>query len=97
MPWSPCGPSRARRVLPRPDCSGGRRGCRQTPEPARSIKCGLRPTVVVALSAVPTDVTVRYRRAVEKLRFLADRCQWTTRLPADEPFLHEAYVFGEIL
>ncbi|MGH3918668.1 MAG: DUF7711 family protein [Egibacteraceae bacterium] len=47
---------------------------------------------------MPTDnVTVRYRRAVEKLRFLADRCQWTTRLPADEPFLHEAYVFGEIL
>lgn len=42
-------------------------------------------------------MTVRYLRAVERLRFLADRCQWTTRLPLDEPFLQEAYVFGEIL
>lgn len=40
---------------------------------------------------------MRYRRAVEKLRFLADRCQWTTRLPVDEPFLQDAYVFGEVL
>lgn len=40
---------------------------------------------------------MRYRRAVEKLRELADACQRTTRLPLDEPFLHEAYVFGDVL
>lgn len=40
---------------------------------------------------------MRYRRAVEKLRLLADACQSTTRLPLDEPFLWEAYVFGEVL
>ncbi|HEY1574294.1 MAG TPA: hypothetical protein VGG05_23350 [Pseudonocardiaceae bacterium] len=39
---------------------------------------------------------MRYRRAVERLRLLADVCQWTTRLPVDEPFLREAYVFGEV-
>lgn len=40
---------------------------------------------------------MRYRRVVEKLRVLADSCQWTTRLPIEEPFLREAYVFGEVL
>jgi hypothetical protein len=40
---------------------------------------------------------MRYRRAVEKLRALAELCQHTTRAPTDEPFLHEAYVFGELL
>jgi hypothetical protein len=41
---------------------------------------------------------MRYRRAVEKLRILADACQHTTRWPPeDEPFLREAYVFGEML
>jgi hypothetical protein len=40
---------------------------------------------------------MRYRRAVEKLRLLADACQWTTRLPIEEPFLQEGYVFGEVL
>ena len=40
---------------------------------------------------------MRYHRAVEKLRVLADACQWTTRLPSDEPFLQEAYVFGDLL
>ena len=40
---------------------------------------------------------MRYRRAVEKLRELADACQWTTRLPSEEPFLCEAYVFGDVL
>lgn len=40
---------------------------------------------------------MRYRRAVEKLRVLADACQSTTRLPVDEPFLQEAYVFGDVL
>jgi hypothetical protein len=40
---------------------------------------------------------MRYRRAVEKLRELADACQWTTRLPQEDPFLCEGYVFGEVL
>jgi hypothetical protein len=40
---------------------------------------------------------MRYTRAVERLRRLADACQATTRLPLDSPFLHEAYVFGEVL
>ncbi|WP_158895151.1 DUF7711 family protein [Amycolatopsis anabasis] len=40
---------------------------------------------------------MRYRRAVEKLRSLADGCGHTTRLPVEEPFLQEAYVFGELL
>jgi hypothetical protein len=42
-------------------------------------------------------VKVRYRRAIEKLRVLADACQSTTRLPIEEPFLREAYVFGDVL
>jgi hypothetical protein len=40
---------------------------------------------------------VRYRRAVERLRMLAKGCEQTKRLPADEPFLREAYVFGQLL
>jgi hypothetical protein len=40
---------------------------------------------------------MRYRRAVEKLRLLADACQGTTRFPLEEPFLWEAYVFGDVL
>ncbi len=43
------------------------------------------------------NVLVRYRRAIEKLHFLAEKCQWTTNLPTDEPFVQEAYVFGEVL
>lgn len=43
------------------------------------------------------NVTMRHQRAVEKLRLLADACQWTTRLPTEEPFLREAYVFGDVL
>jgi hypothetical protein len=39
---------------------------------------------------------MRYRRAVERLRILADACQHTTRWPDEEPFLREAYVFGEV-
>lgn len=38
-----------------------------------------------------------YRRAVQKLRILADACQQTTSWPPEEPFLREAYVFGELL
>lgn len=40
---------------------------------------------------------MRYRSAVEKLHILAEACQRTTRLPLEEPFLREAYVFGELL
>lgn len=41
---------------------------------------------------------MRYRRAVERLRMLADACQHTTRWPPDDqPLLREAYVFGEVL
>lgn len=40
---------------------------------------------------------MRYRRAVEKLRVLGEACTSSTRLPLDEPFLREAYVFGEVL
>jgi hypothetical protein len=42
-------------------------------------------------------VIMRYTRAVDRLRLLADACQATTRLASDSPFLHEAYVFGEVL
>ncbi|MFC5832997.1 DUF7711 family protein [Nonomuraea insulae] len=40
---------------------------------------------------------MRYRRAVERLRMLAEECERTKRIPADEPFLREAYVFGDLL
>ena len=40
---------------------------------------------------------MRYRRAVEKLRVLGEACTSSTRLPFDEPFLREAYVFGKVL
>jgi len=40
---------------------------------------------------------MRYGRAVEKLHILAEACQRTTRLPLEEPFLREVYVFGELL
>jgi len=54
--------------------------------------------VALPLTGVTGDnAATRYRRAVEKLRLLAVACQSTTRLPVDEPFLHEAYVFGGVL
>ncbi|GAA1018792.1 hypothetical protein Aple_026060 [Acrocarpospora pleiomorpha] len=40
---------------------------------------------------------MRYRRAVEKLQILAEACEHTKRLPSEEPFLREAYVFGDVL
>ncbi|WP_181449391.1 DUF7711 family protein, partial [Nonomuraea aridisoli] len=40
---------------------------------------------------------VRYRRAVERLRMLARACEQTRRVPVDEPFLREAYVFGSLV
>ena len=40
---------------------------------------------------------MRYRRAVEKLRILADECDAAKNCPPEEPFLLEAYVFGDVL
>src|SRR5687767_14151560 len=40
---------------------------------------------------------MRYRRAVERLRILAEACDQTKRIPTEEPFLREAYVFGDLL
>jgi hypothetical protein len=41
--------------------------------------------------------SVRYRRGVEKLRILAENCELTKRMALDEPFLREAYAFGDVL
>lgn len=40
---------------------------------------------------------MQYRRAVERLRKLAQACDQTRRVPAAEPFLRAAYVFGDLL
>jgi hypothetical protein len=40
---------------------------------------------------------VRYRRAVEKLRILADACESIKGWPPEDPFLLEAYAFGDVL
>ncbi|SDH89224.1 DUF7711 family protein [Nonomuraea jiangxiensis] len=40
---------------------------------------------------------MRYGRAVDRLRMLAEACEQTRRVPVDEPFLREAYVFGKLL
>src|SRR5215467_2445086 len=40
---------------------------------------------------------MRYRRAVEKLSELAAACERIKRWPLDEPFLLEAYAFGDVL
>lgn len=42
-------------------------------------------------------VDMRYRRAVEKLRILADACERTKLWSPEEPFLLEAHVFGDVL
>jgi hypothetical protein len=39
---------------------------------------------------------MRYRRAIEKLRILAEVCEDFKRYPSEEPFLLEAYVFGAL-
>lgn len=67
--------------------------------PMRSLsRFRYRHAVRVSASGRSRDnVTMRYRRAIEKLRLLAEACQSTTRLPLQEPFLREAYVFGEVL
>ncbi len=40
---------------------------------------------------------MRYRRAVEKLRDLAEACESVKNWPPGDPFLLEAYVFGTVL
>jgi hypothetical protein len=40
---------------------------------------------------------MRYRRAVEKLRILSEACESVKNWPPGDPFLLEAYVFGEVL
>jgi hypothetical protein len=40
---------------------------------------------------------MRYRRAVEKLRTLAEACESVKNWPPEDPFLLEAYVFGDVL
>jgi len=40
---------------------------------------------------------MRYQRAVEKLRILADACDSAKNWPPGEPFLLEAYAFGDVL
>jgi hypothetical protein len=40
---------------------------------------------------------MRYRRAVEKLRILAGACDSVKNWPPEDPFLLEAYVFGDVL
>jgi hypothetical protein len=42
-------------------------------------------------------VVMRYRRAVEKLRILAEACDSVKNWPPEDPFLLEAYVFGDVL
>jgi hypothetical protein len=42
-------------------------------------------------------VVMRYRRAVEKLQALAEACDSVKDWPPEDPFLREAYVFGDIL
>lgn len=39
---------------------------------------------------------MRYRRAVEKLRTLAEACEAVKNWPPGDPFLLEAYVFGDV-
>jgi hypothetical protein len=40
---------------------------------------------------------MRYRRAVEKLQSLAEACEAVKGWPPENPFLLEAYVFGDVL
>lgn len=39
---------------------------------------------------------MRYRRAVEKLRILAEECDSQRAWPGEDPLLREAYVFGDL-
>jgi hypothetical protein len=42
-------------------------------------------------------MVMRYRRAVEKLRILAEACESVRNWPPEDPFLLEAHVFGDVL
>jgi hypothetical protein len=53
---------------------------------------------VVCVWPVAPLWTMRYRRAVEKIRILAEACEdFSKRFPGEEPLLTEAYVFGGVL
>lgn len=47
--------------------------------------------------AGPLLMVMRYRRAVEKLRVLAEACESVRNWPPEDPFLLEAYVFRAVL
>ena len=40
---------------------------------------------------------MRYQRAVEKLRLLAEKCEAASRWPPEDPFVRAAYAFGDVL
>ena len=42
-------------------------------------------------------VAMRYRRAVEKLQTLAEACEAVKGWPPEDPFLLEAWAFGDVL
>ncbi len=42
-------------------------------------------------------VAMRYRRAIEKLQALAEACEAVKSWPPEDPFLLEAWVFGDVL
>ena len=44
-----------------------------------------------------TMVAMRYRRAVEKLQTLAEACEAVKGWPPEDPFLLEAWAFGDVL
>jgi hypothetical protein len=52
---------------------------------------------VLAEPGAPSLMVMRYRRAVEKLRVLAEACDSVKNWPPEDPFLLEAYVFGDVL
>src|SRR5262249_33379981 len=54
-------------------------------------------SAVRARPGTPSLFVMRYRRAVEKLRTLAEACESVKNWPPEDPFLLEAYVFGDVL
>jgi hypothetical protein len=42
-------------------------------------------------------VTMQYRQAIEKLQTLAAACESVKSWPPGDPFLREAYIFGDVL
>lgn len=52
---------------------------------------------MVSGPTAPSLMVMRYRRAIEKLRVLAEACESVKNWPLEDPFLLEAYVFGAVL